>query len=571
MMQNSISRASALLVALTSLPSSTNASPVLSRRQASNATMVDDFEKIEPSPKLNWVPCFQNFTCTRLEVPLDYEDLAAGTTDIAFIKWTSPQTSNSSANATAPQDILLNPGGPGGSGVDYLLKAINYLILAGGSQNNYVGFDPRGVNNSGPSLSCFPENQKHTQLLYERQQQLGVQIDDPMSVVDVWRRGAAFGEFCTQYHGVNGSARYANTVAVATDMLHYTELIAEEKGEDPGKSELWYWGASYGTVLGATFASLFPQRVGRMILDGVVDSEDYYAGKWETNLADGDAAVESFFTYCFDAGKEKCPVWAESPEAIQEKYDAIIESLKEKPAIVSNPELVDTPSIFTYRDFQTLLVSFPYVPDIYWPALASALPILESGNADAIANATLTGFWRDTCSPLATQSKQLEPLPFISCNDANGRLLLDTLPKFQDHVDMLYNSSRYMGEGWAYIGPAQCQNLGFRPPKSQVFEGIPSAKNTSHPILFASNTIDPVTPLRSAEKMQGMFGGAGLLVQEAVGHSTQSTLSKCTIGHFQEYFSTGALPQEGTVCEADTLPFQETEGAGGARGGDTLF
>ncbi|PVI00609.1 alpha/beta-hydrolase [Periconia macrospinosa] len=563
MKQNSAAKMSALLMTLANLPSYSFATPLLRRNEISygtngtNVTMIDAWEQITPSADLNWTPCFQNFTCTRLTVPLDYAEPSVGTTDIAFIKWTSPQAQNSS-NSPPPQDILVNPGGPGNSGVGYLISGIKYLVAAGGAQHNYVGFDPRGVNNSGPSLSCFPKLQKHTQILYEPQAALGVQADGPESIVDTWRRGEAFGEFCTKYHGANSSARYANTVGTATDMLHYTELLAKQNGQNPEQSKLWYWGVSYGTLLGSTFASLFPQRVGRMILDGVVDGEDYYAGKWEFNIEDADAAIETFFTSCFE-NKELCPLAAESesPKAVQTKYDAIIEQLKTRPAIVSDPAIVDTPSVFTYREFQTTLVIAPYDPITYWPVLAGMVSVLATGNADAIANFTNTGMFRDPLGPHVTQYQALEPLPFIACNDANGRYLLDTLPKWKNHVDILYKKSRYLGEGWSKVVAPQCTKLGFRAPKSQVFEGVPSAKNTSHPILFASNEIDPVTPLSAAKKMQGLFGGAGLLVQKAVGHATSSTKSNCTFEHIAKYFSTGELPPKDLVCKADILPFQK--------------
>lgn len=339
-------------------------------------------------------------------------------------------------------------------------------------------------------------------------------------------------------------------------MLHYTKLLAKSQRKDPEKAQLWFWGASYGTILGSTFATLFPQKVGRMFLDAVVDGEDYYMGKWEQNVVDADAAVENFFESCFAAGEQLCGFWDESVDAIRERFHALQEKLRIEPATVSDPKLVDTPSVFTYRTLQTLMLAMPYDPITNWPLLGSALAALETGKADAISSVSHVGYWRHACSPRLPVFGEREPLPFISCNDANGRNLLDTLPKFHDHVDLVYNQSRYIGEAFALIGGNYCQKLGIRAPKSQVFEGTPSADNTSFPILFASNTIDPVTPLRSAVKTQKLFGGSGLLVQDAVGHSTGSTVSLCTFKYITQYFTTGELPPEGLVCKADYFPFQ---------------
>ncbi|ORX97553.1 TAP-like protein-domain-containing protein [Clohesyomyces aquaticus] len=527
--------------------------------------MVYDFAKLTPSPEFSWTPCFGNFTCTLLTVPLDYKNTAAGTTNVAFIKWTAPPSNTT--YSTSPQDILINPGGPGGSGVDYLINALPYFIAAGGSQNNYVGFDPRGVNNSGPDLSCFP-GRHGTNNLYERELGLPPDVNDPRTLVEQWSRAGAFGEWCSQVHSSgNSTAKYANTVATATDMLHYTELLAKSKGEDATKSKLWYWGVSYGTVLGTTFASLFPSRIGRMVVDGVVDGEDYYAGKWEANVVDADAAVQSFFTYCHDAGASNCPLWASSPSAIESRYHDIIDTLKSRPALVNTPELSDFPTIVTYRDYQNIFLSTLYAPDVYFPILAQGLLALESGNASVIARFTGTGIRPEKCDlPTARSARDLEPLPFIACADANGRYLLNDYDAYVNHVRILANSSHYVGEAWSFLA-LDCRKLNIRAPSSQVLPDgtYPSASNTSSPLLFVSNTIDPVTPLRSARKMAARFGGAGLLVQDAVGHSSQSTASDCTYEALTKYFANATLPAKDTICKPNGLPFQNgTMAAAGA-------
>jgi pimeloyl-ACP methyl ester carboxylesterase len=190
-------------------------------------------------------------------VPLNYEDEAVGLTYVAFIKWTSNSTR---ANGTA-QDILINSDAAGGSGIQAVLHILALFLQSLGTDNNLVGFDPRGVSNSGPNLSCFPHGERGTSRFYHN---IDAPIDysDTKSYAKVFERAAAFGNFCTKAHSApNGTAKYANTVATVNDIRHYTELLAETKGQDPDLSQLWYYGLSYGTVLGMTFASLFPNRV----------------------------------------------------------------------------------------------------------------------------------------------------------------------------------------------------------------------------------------------------------------------------------------------------------------------
>jgi pimeloyl-ACP methyl ester carboxylesterase len=282
---------------------------------------------------------FRYFHVRKLRVPLDYENEAAGTTHVSFIKWTV-ESNSTSTNATT-QDILFNPGGPGSSGISFVEQALPVLQQIVGTAYNIIGFDPRGVNNSGPNLSCFPGGEHGTSRLYGNPAILDV--NDTKSYSEVYAKAAAFGEFCTKAHsGPNGTAQYANTVATANDMRHYTELLAKSKGEDPQKSQLWYYGVSYGSALGTTFASLFPDRVGRVIVDGILDVENYYQGKWE--LPDADKAFRSFFQTCYDAGQNgTCVFWATSPAAIEARYNAVVANL----ARSSSPKPHTTLSFFS--------------------------------------------------------------------------------------------------------------------------------------------------------------------------------------------------------------------------------
>lgn len=160
-----------------------------------------------------------------------------GTTHVSFVKWSSNTTS---PNAT--QDIVYNPGGPGASGIIALTQDLDAYLDAFGTDYNLVSFDPRGVNNSGPDLSCF-RGQKGTSMLYDQEAFLPLDADDIKTYRKAFQDSAAWGDFCTDAHsGANDTAKYANTIATATDMLHYTELLAKSKGQDPKKSELWYYG-----------------------------------------------------------------------------------------------------------------------------------------------------------------------------------------------------------------------------------------------------------------------------------------------------------------------------------------
>lgn len=285
------------------------------RSRNTNTTTVSSWSNITASTSLVWTPCLTNYSCSLLTVPLDYSNPSIGTTNIAYIKLAS--------NLTTAQDIVINPGGPGGSGVDTVLSAGSTLAEYLGPSYNIIGFDPRGVGQSGPNLDCFPNAPEAKAQVAAT---FGRPIDgqDPSSLSQEFAKAGAYGEWCSRVHE-GGNAKYANTPANAEDMLNYVERAAVLSGNAKEDAKLWYWGFSYGTALGATFASMFPDRVGRVILDGVVDSEEYYRGSWSGNMAQSDEAVESFFTYCHAAGPEKCAFWANSTQQISARLSAIID------------------------------------------------------------------------------------------------------------------------------------------------------------------------------------------------------------------------------------------------------
>lgn len=427
------------------------------------------------------------------------------------------------------------------------------------------------MNNSGPDLSCFP-GRDGTSRFYDPDWLEAVDANSTTSLSETFARAGAFGRFCSAVHsGANSTAKYVNTVATAQDMLHYTEVLAETKGERKDDSKLWYYGVSYGTVLGSTFAALYPNRIGRMILDGVVDVEDYYQGKWAANLPDADAAVSSFFKYCYEGGKEKCEFWDESPEAIEARFHAVFDDLRANPMIV-DPDIGVRPSIVTITDFKDVIILFPYAPNSFFPLAGRMMAQLEQRNASLLSGLASPGSrLDDTCGDTKVDVADQEPRQFIACTDANGRFNLSTMEAWVEHVNLLVDQSQYLGEAWAAGSSVNCRELNIKAPDSQVFDGVPSADKTSTPILFIGNTIDPVTPHRAAEKMTKLFGGARLLTQDCVGHASVAAVSACTYKYMRQYISDASLPNEGTVCEVDEVPFQDSTSGQSQQGVAKIF
>ena len=231
---------------------------------------------------MHWNPCHQDkrISCAVLRVPLDYKIPALGETTIAYVKY-------SASHNKSAIDVLYNPGGPGGSGVDAVMGAGGDIAKRLGPGFNVIGFDPRGVSRSGPSLTCFPGDPQ-TRRRYMRTVQ-----SESESLPEQFAYMKARGEFCTKAN-IHTHAKYCGTVAVVQDMNNFIDRNHAAK-RLPGKARMYYYGASYGTVLGQTYAALFPERIGRMLLDGNVYGVEYYKSVGPSFIHDTDAAFASFF------------------------------------------------------------------------------------------------------------------------------------------------------------------------------------------------------------------------------------------------------------------------------------
>jgi pimeloyl-ACP methyl ester carboxylesterase len=286
--------------ALLATPTRAFISP-LHARQADDTAF--DWTSITPTPDLQYHSCYGTFQCARLRVPLDWSKEATSNSTTSFSS-SSPGPYAAIAIVTLPATvpvtdpsyagpILINPGGPGGSGAQMALgmgPVMRGLVDVPGVRHyDILGFDPRGVALTTPSGSCY-ENQfdRAVDAMALRgmptalsKQGLGMRFNANQAV----------GKLCDE-----GVFKYLSTASVARDMLEIVdrshELVMKTStgatgmnstrkacgGGNGEKPRLQYMGFSYGTILGNTFASMFPGRVGRMLLDGVADAEDYTAG-----------------------------------------------------------------------------------------------------------------------------------------------------------------------------------------------------------------------------------------------------------------------------------------------------
>ncbi|KAL2840891.1 TAP-like protein-domain-containing protein [Aspergillus pseudoustus] len=533
------------------LSSAFSASAMVLPRDQSSAT-VNDWESITPSSDLQWTPCFQNYTCARLQVPLDYGDPSRGTTAIAFIKLAAKKVTKNTRN------VLINPGGPGGSGVDILLaNAIPFADVIQ-AEHNVVGFDPRGVSHSGPEIDCWPDHPEN-RAQFEKLFYSETSYASSTSLSNQFAAADFFGKACTPtVGGKNGSAAFITASAVARDLLTYIKADQRAAGKPEKDAKLFYYGISYGTLLGTTFAHLFPDNVGPMILDGVLDVEDIYKLGWSKNLYDSDKAIEAFYDFCHRGGPKNCAFWGPSVKNIRERLHKLLDHLKYNPIPVSNSPACSLPLLATYSGVKEMALQAVFLPLGAFPVFAAVLAGLEKGDATAYVAAATGGLLPANPCNNGTQGSTQEIGTLIKCVDGYGSNPLSTLDEYRDYVKSQNAQSKFLGEVWPNnANGVLCRSFEVEPPESGRLHGsILEKRKTATPILFVSAAIDPVTPERGAYKMSSVFEKSRVLIQDSVGHTAISAASSCLAQRAQEYFSHGRLPPQGTVCEPDVVPFQ---------------
>lgn len=582
--------------------------------QNANSSQVFDWADIPSSKHLKYHQCYEHFECARLEVPLD---------------WTDPSNPNTVTIAVArlpavvgPEDdsfggtIVINPGGPSGSGVGILVWSGRSIQKVVDSDKHFeiLSFDPRGVQFSTPNVACFQDD-KVRETISLLAAGAGSFESNQHATDVMWSIDKSIGLLCAQanngrYPDGSNIRQFVSTASVAYDMVAIIDQVDAHRQDQlsfhqapfnkqqaaflkeaaSGPPLLNYWGLSYGTYLGNTFASMFPERIGRMVLDGVVDAPDYTATGWTTNLQDNNKTWEKFFEYCFEAG-EKCDLFEPSihgPKQLQTKVETWLAELKQDPLpLVENGNAY----ILTYLNMKTLIHIHLYQPIPLWPSLAlltRALMERDLKGAIAALSTTSPDGWSlpqnrefrpflprlpDMPGILSENSLQAEvPIPIqyswqqeaavtILCGDGDN-ITSRTKDDFAEYLALLESQSPLVGSIWAAI-TLSCIHWreSSRPAERNRFTGPFQSNLTQYdprasPLLFIGNTADPVTPVRNAIKMAQSHEGSVVLTQDMPGHCAgSSNPSVCTFGILKAFFGNGTLPEPGLVCEAAVKPW----------------
>ncbi|KAF7305884.1 hypothetical protein HMN09_00742600 [Mycena chlorophos] len=496
-----------------------------------------NWTSIKPSAKLKWTKCYgEGFECARLLVPLDYASPKNSKT--AAIAMTRLRSTSSSS--TYRGSLLINPGGPGGSGVEYVLEAGSEIAGIVGAEYDIVGFDPRGVSFSTPSVSWFVNdaeramwNPPNANAMYHSLNESTIALPYAYARSQVQSQLAAARDA--------GFLQYITTDYTAQDMLTITEAFGFEK--------LQYWGVSYGSVLGATFAALFPDKLERVVIDGVLPINEWYSSNISNTMLDTDKVLNAFFTSCFEAGPTICAFHnnanASSASDIAGAFQTLLSSIQQTPvpAIASLTQGNAGYGIIDYTLLKNTIFHALYAPYDLFPALAQALADLAAGNGTTLY--ATSGVEEFTCGGASALDRSFEAAVSIICSDMTPNVTLPDLRAVYAREEALSQ----FADLWANWRAA-CAGWKIRRPGR--YTGPTGPMKTIAPMLVIGNTLDPVTPWPGANQTANiLFPGSGLLTYNTLGHTSFTAPSSCINSWVYAYFKNGTLPPAGTVCQPD--------------------
>jgi pimeloyl-ACP methyl ester carboxylesterase len=505
---------------------------------------------VSSAPQIAWSPCYRDlglgaFECGSLAVPLVYPgngdggDLAAGREDggarisIAVVR----------LPASDPQhrigSMFINPGGPGGSGVDFALFA-RFLfspdILA---RFDVVGFDPRGIYRStqlrcfnspaewGPYFTpfAFPSNNE--------EERIWIESDRFLDSACATRSGAI--------------RDHMSTANVARDLDRLRAAV--------GDKQLTYVGYSYGSYLGVTYANLFPNRVRALIVDGVLDPIAWATGvgrdgetiPFSTRLRSdqgAQATLQEFFRLC--DGGAGCAFAPQSAD----RYARLGERLKEEPLLIVDPATGQVLFEFNYSLLIANTLGAMYSSSS-WPSFAEFLAFLEAQAGPDDLRTSLAAFQ----SSLGLGPRLADPdyrnliegFPGVACSDSDNPNSYSAWSKQGAQADKRFG---YFGRIWTWASSICAEWPG---SDNDRYAG-PFTRSTANPMLVIGNNFDPATRYQGAVTVSELLPKSRLLTVHGWGH-TSIFVSACADAAVTAYIVNLALPAKGTVCEQDAVPF----------------
>jgi pimeloyl-ACP methyl ester carboxylesterase len=456
------------------------------------------------SQTLQWSDCNSGDRCVKLTVPLDYHRPSGRTIELNVLK--VPAADQGSRLGS----LVVNPGGPGEPGASYAVEGSFGQPLH--DHFGIVGFDPRGTGSSSP-VDCLSDADLDTYLSAD---------PDPTTPAELATFTSEQRAIATGCPHLSGDlAGHVSTVESARDM----DILRAALGD----ARMTYLGASYGTKLGATYAQLFPQRVGRLVLDGAVDLSLSTRDQTLQQAAGFQTALEAYAANCVgsDIG---CFLGKTVPDVLR-TISALADRITAKPLPAQDGRVLTGGNAFAG-------IAVTLYSRSYWVLLSSALRAALTGDGSQLLRLSDAYTARNSDGTYANNS--MEAFYDISCVDDPSSIPFSQVP---DQFRAFEKASPVFGRVFAW-GLTSCR--GFTPRSDEPVPTV-HAKGAA-PIVVVGTTRDPATPFAWAVSLAHQLDSGVLVRRDGDGHTGYRTGNPCVDDAVESYLVSGIVPKNNTSC-----------------------
>ncbi|MFI9269184.1 alpha/beta hydrolase [Kitasatospora sp. NPDC052896] len=465
--------------------------------------------------RIGWSKCSDgsDLQCGKLRVPLDYGHPTGDSIELALIRAQAAQA------AKREGSLVVNPGGPGASGVDMVKDGLSDFDGPLRDHFDVVGFDPRGTGASAP-VHCLSDQQR------DARSQQDSPTDPAARKAQLDQQARTFAAACQANSGK--LLPHVGTRDSARDM----DVLRQALGD----AKLNYLGVSYGTYLGSLYAEQFPQRTGRLVLDGAIDPA---ADRLDSNVNQQigfERSLEHFATDCATNHAADCPLGSDPDTAADEAAD-FLDDLRTKPLPTDDGRKLTSTLGWT----GTLLFLYGDQTSA-WPQLRQALgAAMKQGQGDDLLDAAdlYSGRGADGRYDASSDAQTA-----ISC--ADGQEPAPSRQRAQQVLAELKQEAPLLNRDTTAddVSTPACADWPVRSPEHpHTIRAEGSA-----PILVIGTTEDPATPYAAAQNLAKGFANATLLTREGEGHAAFGSGNACIDQALDAYLVNGTMPPPHTSC-----------------------